>query len=90
MRKQDNPRGNQRRADRPDQVAFRGRERGGGGSKGPHMHGMAGRKGIEALSGERRAVKVSTDGINADGKPFHTEWTGKFDGKDYPDRKSVV
>jgi len=24
------------------------------------------------------------DGTDADGKPTHTEWTGKFDGKDYP------
>lgn len=29
-------------------------------------------------------VKVTTDGSTADGKPLHTEWTGKFDGKDYP------
>jgi hypothetical protein len=29
-------------------------------------------------------VKVTTDGTDADGKPTHTEWTGKFDGKDYP------
>ena len=29
-------------------------------------------------------VKASTDGFDKDGKPFHTEWTGKFDGKDYP------
>ena len=28
-------------------------------------------------------VKVSMDGTR-DGKPVHTEWTGKFDGKDYP------
>jgi len=28
-------------------------------------------------------VKVTTDGTR-DGKPLHTEWTGKFDGKDYP------
>jgi hypothetical protein len=24
------------------------------------------------------------DGVGADGKPAHNEWTGKFDGKDYP------
>ena len=24
------------------------------------------------------------DGQDKDGKPTHTEWTGKFDGKDYP------
>ena len=27
---------------------------------------------------------VTTDGTTGDGKPAHTEWTGKFDGKDYP------
>jgi|SRR5947209_192389 len=29
-------------------------------------------------------VKCTTDGTSGDGKPLHTEWTGKFDGKDYP------
>jgi|ERR1700690_1708891 len=29
-------------------------------------------------------VKVSVDGVTGDGKAYHTEWTGKFDGKDYP------
>ena len=28
------------------------------------------------------SVKVTTDGTSGDGKPVHTEWTGKFDGKD--------
>jgi hypothetical protein len=30
------------------------------------------------------STKVTVDGIGADGKPTHNEWTGKFDGKDYP------
>jgi len=30
------------------------------------------------------SVKVTTDGTDSDGKPSHSEWTGKFDGKDYP------
>ena len=30
------------------------------------------------------SVKVTTDGTGSDGKPAHSEWTGKFDGKDYP------
>ncbi len=30
------------------------------------------------------SVKVTTDGIDAQGQPAHTEWTGKFDGQDYP------
>jgi hypothetical protein len=29
-------------------------------------------------------VKVTVDGVDAAGKPAHNEWTGKFDGKDYP------
>ena len=29
-------------------------------------------------------VKVTIDGTDKDGKPAHNEWTGKFDGKDYP------
>jgi len=29
-------------------------------------------------------VKVTIDGTGGDGKPIHSEWTGKFDGKDYP------
>jgi hypothetical protein len=30
------------------------------------------------------SVKVTTDGTDKNGNPSHTEWTGKFDGKDYP------
>jgi hypothetical protein len=29
-------------------------------------------------------VKVTVDGTDREGKPAHNEWTGKFDGKDYP------
>jgi len=29
-------------------------------------------------------VKVTVEGTDTDGKPTHNEWTGKFDGKDYP------
>jgi len=29
-------------------------------------------------------VKVTVDGTDSDGKPTRNEWTGKFDGKDYP------
>src|SRR5580698_4253084 len=29
-------------------------------------------------------VKVTTDGTAGDGKQVQTEWTGMFDGKDYP------
>jgi hypothetical protein len=29
-------------------------------------------------------VKITVDGVDAEGKPTHNEWTGKFDGKYYP------
>jgi hypothetical protein len=29
------------------------------------------------------SIKVTTDGTDKDGQPLHTEWTGRFDGKDY-------
>ena len=37
---------------------------------------------VYAAEGDK--VKVTTDGTGPDGKPAHSEWTGKFDGKDYP------
>ena len=36
---------------------------------------------IQAVGG---GLKVVSDGIDAEGKPTHFEWTAKFDGKDYP------
>jgi len=30
------------------------------------------------------SIKGTIDGVDGQGKPTHTEWTGKFDGKDYP------
>jgi hypothetical protein len=29
-------------------------------------------------------VKITIDGTTSAGQPGHSEWTGKFDGKDYP------
>jgi hypothetical protein len=34
----------------------------------------------DAMGGK---VKITTDGVDANGKPTHSEWTGEFDGKDY-------
>src|SRR5438270_12150517 len=33
---------------------------------------------------EGAATKVTTDGTDGDGNATHSEWTGKFDGVDYP------
>jgi hypothetical protein len=30
------------------------------------------------------SIKVTIEGTAADGSAVHSEWTGKFDGKDYP------
>jgi hypothetical protein len=37
---------------------------------------------IYAAAGD--SIKVTVEGVGAGGKPTHNEWTGKFDGKDYP------
>jgi hypothetical protein len=37
---------------------------------------------VYAAAGD--SVKVTVDGTDGDGKPQHNEWTGKYDGKDYP------
>ena len=29
-------------------------------------------------------VRITTDGVDGKGQPAHSEWVGKFDGKDYP------
>ena len=33
---------------------------------------------------EGEKVRVTVDSVSNDGKPAHNEWTGKFDGKEYP------
>jgi hypothetical protein len=30
------------------------------------------------------SVRITADGTDALGKPAHSEWTGRFDGRDYP------
>src|SRR3954463_9056059 len=37
---------------------------------------------VYAAAGDQ--IKITVDGTDADGKTAHSEWTGKFDGKDYP------
>jgi hypothetical protein len=33
---------------------------------------------------QKDKIKVTVDGVNKDGKPTHSVWVGKFDGKAYP------
>jgi hypothetical protein len=44
---------------------------------GPKNHAV-----VYEAAGDK--VKITVDGTAADGKTTHSEWTGKFDGKDYP------
>ena len=37
---------------------------------------------VYAAGGDQ--IKITVDGTDAQGKTIHSEWTGKFDGKDYP------
>ncbi|HEY6206206.1 MAG TPA: hypothetical protein VIW21_08585 [Chthoniobacterales bacterium] len=42
---------------------------------------------VYAQSGDE--VTITVDGEDGSGKPMHHEWTGKFDGKDYPAKGDV-
>jgi hypothetical protein len=35
----------------------------------------------DAMGGK---VKITADGVDANGNPTHSEWTGKIDGREYP------
>jgi hypothetical protein len=37
---------------------------------------------VYTVSGDQ--FECTIDGVDAQGKPLHSTWTGKFDGKDYP------
>jgi hypothetical protein len=37
---------------------------------------------VYATAGD--SIKGTIDGVDGQGKPTHNEWTGKFDGKDFP------
>jgi hypothetical protein len=39
---------------------------------------------LVVYSADGDTIKVVTDGTDGKGAPMHTEWAGKFDGKDYP------
>jgi len=37
---------------------------------------------VYAMAGDN--IKATIDGVDGKGSPMHSEWIGKFDGKDYP------
>jgi hypothetical protein len=62
VREQDDPRQHQAGTERPDEIAFCGRQHRRGGRQRADMDGMAGRKGIEPFARERYAVKMTANG----------------------------
>jgi hypothetical protein len=38
---------------------------------------------------QKDKIKVTVEGVNKDGKPRHSVWVGKFDGKAYPVKGNV-
>jgi hypothetical protein len=42
------------------------------------------KNGTVVYSAAGDSIKVTVDGVDGTGKSSHSEWTGKFDGKDYP------
>ena len=39
---------------------------------------------VVVYAAEGDNVKITVEGVDTKGNPTHTEWTGKFDEKDYP------
>ena len=38
---------------------------------------------------EKDKIKVTVEGVDKDGKPTHSVWVGKFDGKAYPSKGNL-
>jgi hypothetical protein len=55
-------------------------------AKSKYSPGPAPQSGTTKLEATTDRLKIVADGVNAEGKKTHTEYTVKFDGKDYPDK----
>ncbi len=53
-------------------------------AKSKYSPGPAPKSQTLKLEAAEDGVKYTADGIGADGKPTHQEFTAKYDGKDYP------
>ena len=38
---------------------------------------------------QKNKIKITVDGVDKDGKPTHSVWVGKFDGKAYPSKGNL-
>ena len=48
------------------------------------LHPGMGKNTTVVYSEQKDKIKVTVDGVDKDGKPTHSVWVGKFDGKAYP------
>jgi len=55
-------------------------------AKSKYSPGPAPQSGITKIEATADGLKIVADGVNAEGKKTHTEYSAKFDGKDYPDK----
>ncbi len=55
-------------------------------AKSKYSPGPAPQSGTTKIEATADGLKISADGMNAEGKKTHTEYSAKFDGKDYPDK----
>lgn len=57
-------------------------------SKSKLVPGM-GKNTTVIYSQQKDKIKVTVEGVTADGKPRHGVWVGKFDGKAYPEKGNM-
>lgn len=55
-------------------------------AKSKYSPGPAPQSGMTKTEATADGLKIVADGVNAEGKKTHTEYSAKFDGKDYPDK----
>jgi len=53
-------------------------------AKSTYAPGTAPKEGVGKIQAVDNGLKVELDGVDASGKKTHTEYTVKFDGKEYP------
>lgn len=53
-------------------------------TKSKYDPGPAPKSAMVKVEAAGKGVKATTEGVGADGKPTHTEFTANYDGKDYP------
>src|SRR5437660_9850060 len=53
------------------------------------LHPGMGKNTMVVYSEQKDKIKVTVDGVGKDGKPTHSVWVGKFDGKAYPSKGNL-